>query len=146
MIKIITNIKMLKKKSIEVELDEAKSTIKKLRLMLLELDKKSPAPIALAAPQIGEQKRIIVFANKYSGTVMINPEIIKKSDDWMDSVECCFSLPVTLKVPVKMRRHKKIKVKYTDDAGKSNIMKFDHITCRAMQHELDHLDGKLITD
>lgn len=143
MIKLITNIKKLKKISYTVDIEKAKKTVMKLKLKLNELKDKA---IGLCAPQIGLYERVICFANNYSNLVLINPEIIKRSDDMVDSIEACLSLPKTLKDNFKLRRYKKIKVKYMDYSGNTKVMKFDHIYSRSIQHEIDHLNGILIID
>lgn len=105
--------------------------------------------IGIAAPQIGWDCRAIAWdvdADKtdHSKGFLVNPEITWKSERVVDSIEGCLSLPgVTIKVP----RHEAIRVVGYNAMGD----KFDEFTATGIlafciQHEVDHLDGKNITD
>lgn len=138
MIKIITNEKQLHKLSIECNYEDAKSIVMQLKSVL-----KRGGAIGLCAPQIGILKRVICFAD---GEVMINPIIIKRDSKETEYPEGCLSIPKTIKHNIKITRPKKIKVKFVDINNEINILKYDGLKARAIQHEVDHLDGVLITD
>jgi peptide deformylase len=96
--------------------------------------------LGLAANQIGATARIFVVRKrnkKYK--VFINPSIIRKSEP-VDSIEGCYSCPGE---QVTMKRHSNIVVKAMNIIGTLTLQGREAL---AFQHELDHLDGKLITD
>ena len=98
--------------------------------------------VGLAAAQVGINKRIFVADVGQGAEFFINPRIIKKSgSDVME--EGCLSIP-NVSVPVK--RAKKVWVKYVDAENREHERAFDNLLARVVQHELDHLDGKLIVD
>lgn len=99
--------------------------------------------LGIAAPQIGQSLRMCIV--KLSGRLlpMVNPEIISKSPDIEYAEEGCLSLPgVWLAVP----RSVSIVVKYLDGRGKEQERMLEKLDARVVQHEVDHLDGKLIVD
>lgn len=99
--------------------------------------------LGIAAPQIGQSLRMCIV--KLSGRLMplVNPEIISKSPDIEYAEEGCLSLPgVWLPVP----RSVSIVVKYLDGRGKEQERMLEKLDARVVQHEVDHLDGKLIVD
>ena len=116
--------------------------------------------VGLAAPQIGVSKRVLVLdveypssryvdektgkeATNYNPLVLVNPIIIQK-DGQIVSREGCLSFPNTV---FDVIRAKKITVRYQDLLGKErNMMAEDNLLCRCIQHEVDHLDGKLFVD
>lgn len=106
----------------------------------------------LAAPQIGENSRIIAVSfrkedndklKRVGDTVMINPQIISKSDKMMVSEEACLSLP---KLQGNVLRHETIKVTWQDLNGKKHAEKLTGYNAVIVQHEIDHLDGVLFID
>lgn len=107
--------------------------------------------IGLAAPQIGKNIRLFVVSEKLSPAyrrgrkkqIFINPEIIKISKKTETGEEGCLSLPGVF-LPIK--RAKSIKMKALDENGKKFSFKTKHLLARAIQHELEHLDGILIVD
>lgn len=113
------------------------------------LDTMYDAPgIGLAAPQIGELKRIVVMDLAKEGEepdpiVMINPEILKYSDDTVVSEEGCLSIP---EIYYEVERPADITVKYTDLEGKTVEKDATDRLAICIQHELDHLDGVLYID
>jgi peptide deformylase len=74
---------------------------------------------------------------------LINPQIIKRGADMETAEEGCLSLPETW---VQVPRSISIAVRYLDARGKEQERMLDHMPARIVQHELDHLDGKLIVD
>lgn len=99
--------------------------------------------VGLSGNQIGLLKRIIVVLHNNKPIVFINPEIINYSTEFVVDEEGCLSIPETL---VEKRRYKTITIKYRDLKGKPCIEKYSDLTARIIQHEIDHLDGILMTD
>ena len=116
--------------------------------------------VGLAAPQIGVSKRVLVLdvdypskryideqtkkeVASYNPMVLINPVLIQKEGQII-SKEGCLSFP---NVVIDVIRHKKIIVRYQDLLGKERkLAAEDDLLCRCIQHEIDHLDGKLFVD
>jgi len=100
----------------------------------------------LAAPQIGHMKRIILVNVQAKTVIMINPEIIETKGKLSWGNESCFSVTSTFTRPIRIKRWFKIKVTYTNEKGELIEQKFKNFDARLIQHEIDHLDGKLISD
>ena len=96
--------------------------------------------VGMAANMIGVTKRIIVFDNGGSYTVMLNPEIVKQSDPY-ETEESCLSL---LGGPRKTLRYQKIKVRYQTVDFQTRLKTFSGWTAQIIQHEIDHCGGILI--
>ena len=100
---------------------------------------------AIAAPQIGEHRRVI-FVRMSPGShpmPLINPQIIRASREVMELWDDCFSFPDLL---VRVRRHVEILVRYTDEYGAEHLITARDDLSELLQHEIDHLDGILATD
>ena len=105
--------------------------------------------VGLAAPQVGESLRIFVIdvsdpKGPVDPMVFINPKIIKKSGA-VNSYEGCLSFPQAY---TDVRRYANVMVKALDISGRPFIKeaKNGELLARAIQHEFDHLDGKLFID
>ena len=98
--------------------------------------------VGLAAPQVGILRRVVVIDIGEGPIVMINPEIVSEEGEVID-FEGCLSVPGK---SGKVKRPKKVKVKYTDIEGKENILEGEDLLARACCHEIDHLDGILYVD
>jgi len=114
----------------------------------------------LSANQIGVDKRMCVI-NIKEPMVLINPKIVKRSEEAVQYIESCLSLPKTMRKPKNTVRSISITVE-TDNLGtvefgpdeKDKIGTEGHnyfgdeglLECVVAQHEIDHLDGILITD
>jgi peptide deformylase len=98
--------------------------------------------IGLAAPQIGVSRRIITVDAGTGLLKMVNPCITAR-EGMATMEEGCLSVPGRL---VEIRRAEKISVTYLDGECRKKAQDFDGLTARAIQHEIDHLDGKLIID
>ena len=104
--------------------------------------------IGLAAVQIGILKRILVIDisnknEKKEPLSFINPVIKKISDETSIYEEGCLSIPDTF---IEIERPKTCEVEYIDLDGKMKILKCDGLLSTCLQHEINHLDGKLIID
>jgi len=100
---------------------------------------------AIAAPQIGEHRRIIFVRMSESAQPMplINPTILRASREMMELWDDCFSFPELM---VRVRRHLEITVRYTDEYGSQQTATLRDDLSELLQHEIDHLDGILATD
>lgn len=104
--------------------------------------------IGLAAPQVGVNDRVVVCYFNH-GTDhelivdMMNPEILEHSDKMITEEEGCLSLPGKFD---SVARYDALTVKYLDRKGKEHILKLTGLNARIVQHEVDHLDGKLYID
>lgn len=100
--------------------------------------------VGLAAPQVGEPIRLIVFdcvnitMNALDSGFLFNPEVIESSDECSIAEEGCLSFP---KIFVKVKRNLKIKVKYIDIAGRPMVRSYSGLAARVILHEIDHLNG-----
>ena len=102
--------------------------------------------IGLAAIQVGYQKRMFVMDCTRSQTgekVFINPEIVERSEETIRDNEGCLSSPGKTG---DVSRHIRIILKYQDENGKEERKTFYNLEARCIQHEMDHLDGKLCID
>jgi peptide deformylase len=103
--------------------------------------------IGLAAPQIAISQRITVIdvsfkKNPEEKIVLINPEIIEREGKQLEE-EGCLSLP---EIREKVSRAEWVKVKAQDVTGEWFEIEGTELLARAMQHEIDHLDGVLFID
>ncbi|HVN72586.1 MAG TPA: peptide deformylase [Desulfomonilia bacterium] len=103
--------------------------------------------VGLAAPQVGCSKRLILVdptAKKESGSllVMINPVIVEQEGSVGDS-EMCLSVP---EISVDVKRAEKILIKGLNLNGKEIQLEAEGFLARIFQHEIDHLNGKVILD
>lgn len=116
-----------------------------LRLLLKEMIKAMNINqgIGLAGPQVGELKNLFVIDAGRGPLIFINPEITERSEDETAMIEGCLSLPG---VELSVKRPKEIKIKYQDEYGKHKELSAKGLTAKVIQHEYDHLIGKLITD
>ena len=96
--------------------------------------------VGMAANMIGKPKRIIVFDNEGSYMTMLNPVILKATEQY-ETEEGCLSL---LGGPRKCKRYKKIKVQYQNMQLQTRIKTFTGWTAQIIQHEIDHCNGVLI--
>ncbi|GHV43611.1 peptide deformylase [Bacteroidia bacterium] len=110
--------------------------------------------VGLAAPQIGQDIRVLVidFAqiedekdpelSKFR-IAMINPEMLEMSEETSTEEEGCLSIPG---INENVTRSKRIKIKYLDVDFVEHTEEFSDYRARAIQHEYDHLEGKMFTD
>ena len=104
--------------------------------------------IGLAAVQVGILKRILVIdistkEEEKNPLCFINPIIKKISDETSVYEEGCLSIPDTF---IEIERPKICEVEYIDLDGKLKNIKCDGLLSTCLQHEINHLDGKLIID
>lgn len=101
--------------------------------------------VGLAAIQVGRPSRIIVISDpdRNKDLVFINPEIIKQSRETETLAEGCLSLP---NYENSIARPIRIILKATTEDGKKIKFKASHLLARIIGHEIDHLEGILISD
>lgn len=100
--------------------------------------------VGLAGPQVGVDKRLfIVSLNDGTRKVFVNPEIVETSVDTCPYEEGCLSIPG---VYHNVIRPSKVKVFAQDEKGHAFTLGASGLLARVIQHENDHLDGKLFID
>ena len=107
--------------------------------------------VGLAAPQIGVSKRVIVieFGDEYDEDipdqlfVLVNPEIIHKSDETVAGIEGCLSVPGLVG---EVERAQAVTVTGQSPDGKNIKIRAQGWLARIFQHEIDHVNGILYTD
>lgn len=99
--------------------------------------------VGLAATQVGSNLRICVIETEGTQYVLINPQVTAKSKIKFISEEGCLSFPGKF-FPIS--RSKDVQVRYINENGKSSKIKGRDLLAKALQHEIDHLDGILIID
>lgn len=105
--------------------------------------------IGLAAPQVGVLDRLIVLdcvkgdETPPDPVVMFNPEIIAASEDQNSYEEGCLSIPDQY---AEVTRPAEVRVRWLDRDGNVQERDMDGLWATCVQHEIDHLDGKLFID
>lgn len=99
--------------------------------------------VGLAAPQVGSSVRLCIVKDENKIYALINPQITAKSTKKIIMEEGCLSFPGTF---FPITRPENVKVRFLDEAGAEKKLKAGGLLGRAIQHEIDHLDGVLIID
>ena len=105
--------------------------------------------IGLAAPQIGLMSRMLVMdcvkdeGEKPRPMVLINPSVVWSGEERNVYEEGCLSIPDQF---ADVERPSEVEVEWTDLDGKQQREKFDGLWATCVQHEIDHLNGKLFID
>jgi peptide deformylase len=103
--------------------------------------------IGLAAPQVNVGLRFFVVdlmpGDKHAPIVLINPEILRVSEEWATREEGCLSLPNQY---ADVSRPAMVRVSYSDLDGKRSEIDAEGLMAACLQHEIDHLDGILFVD
>lgn len=104
--------------------------------------------IGLAAPQVGISKRVMVLDLRLEDqpearVALVNPSIVWESGDTDKQPEGCLSIPGLEEV---VERPWAVRVEGFDTAGNPMVLEADDLFSRALQHEIDHLDGVLFLD
>lgn len=124
---------------------EITEQIKELAKNMAETMYHAPG-VGLAAPQIGQSLRLVVIdvsENKDELLTLINPEIIQVSPEVELGEEGCLSLPGIYE---KVTRHSEVTVRFLDLDGQTQELNASGLLAICIQHELDHLDGKVFVD
>lgn len=123
------------------------ATIRKLADDMIETMHDAPG-IGLAAPQIGVLQRIIVLDctakdEAPAPMALINPEVTWASDDLNTHEEGCLSIPEQFE---EVSRPARVRANWLDLDGERREADFDGLWATCVQHEIDHLNGKLFID
>ena len=102
----------------------------------------SDSGLALAAPQIGVQKQIVVWDIDDDKRTIINPQIVESDGEWVYS-EGCLSIP---ELYVDIMRPNRVLVRGLDIDGNEIEFEVNELMGRMFQHEIDHLNGVLMFD
>jgi peptide deformylase len=108
---------------------------------MLETMRDAPG-IGLAANQVGVPLQVAIIELEDTITELINPQIVRASGEVVDW-EGCLSIPGFV---AEVTRHEKVTVKARDRHGKEFRVKGEDLFARALQHEIDHLNGILYID
>ena len=143
----------LRKKSTKVSIidSEVKDTISRMVDNSLEWESKHPHELsaALAAPQLGINRRIIIVRDDLDNkdnnhfTALINPEVIKTEGKIVKDYEGCLSVP---EIYGLVPRPEKAKIKAILEDGREVRLKVSDFLARTILHEIDHLNGVLFID
>lgn len=126
-----------------VEVTEFDSDLIQLGRCLL-FTMKSEKGIGLAAPQIGVLKNVIaIWIDEKIPIVLVNPKLIDSSEELLKFNEGCLSVPGYFE---DRERPKKIVVKFNDVNGGEHQVEFFDLYAFCIQHEIDHLNGKVFID
>jgi peptide deformylase len=122
-------------------------SIRRLMADMLETMYQAPG-IGLAAPQVGEPKRVIVVdcakaEEKPQPYKMANPEILWRSEELLVNNEGCLSLPEHY---ADVARPAEVKVRYIDEQNEIRELHAKGLLATCVQHEIDHLEGTLFVD
>ena len=125
---------------------EITTEVRRLAEDMLETMYEAPG-IGLAAPQVGVTKRLIVMDCIKEGEpepmALVNPEIIWSSEDLTVYEEGCLSIPDQY---AEVKRLAEVQVRWTDLEGAVQERHFTGLWATCVQHEIDHLDGRLFID
>lgn len=108
--------------------------------------------VGLAAPQVNQSLRVIVVEYPEDDSkedapkklfVMVNPEIVKRSEETILGIEGCLSVP---DIVGEVERSEKVEVRGLNRYGKKMKVRAKGWLARVFQHEIDHLDGVLFVD
>jgi peptide deformylase len=136
---------LLRKPSLPVERVDDK--LRRLMDDMLETMYDAPG-VGLAAVQVGVPRRLIVLDvsgedEEKHPIFLVNPEIVALGEELRLHEEGCLSIP---DVRIEIERPSEVTVRYTDRDGKARELIATDLLATAVQHEIDHLDGKLIID
>lgn len=99
--------------------------------------------VGIAAPQVGINWKVAIALINKQPLVLINPQIVDRSKEVISIEEGCLSCPTVTATPP---RSKQIEIEWYNVKGVKKQSRFDGINAIIIQHELDHLEGRLITD
>lgn len=107
---------------------------------------RAAAGAGLAAPQLGVAQRVVLVdlsagADPAAELVLVNPEILKRRGHTFKE-EGCLSFPGLF---VRVRRPQQVWIRASDAAGRPRMVAADGLLARALCHEIDHLDGRLLS-
>jgi peptide deformylase len=98
--------------------------------------------VGLAATQVAEDLRVSVISWKENRLILVNPRIVQTEGDQLGD-EGCLSFPGIFE---KVHRPQRVRVEAQDSEGKPFSIEAEGFLARALCHEIDHLDGRLMID
>lgn len=125
--------------SAEVDLDEAIEIVQKLRDVIVKVGREGRKALGMAAPQIGINKRVFVADD----AAYINPRIVAIGGKPRLLREGCYSVPDNHSYSIM--RQAFVKLEWRDEYGNYLHGMFHGKQAQVIQHEFDHLEGKLIS-
>jgi peptide deformylase len=131
-------------KTVASPVEKVDDNIRRLAHDMAETMYEAPG-IGLAATQVDVHKRLIVIdasETRDQLLVLINPEILERSGSQVCE-EGCLSVPG---IYDKVERSERVVVRYLDTAGKSQTVAADGLLAVCLQHEIEHLDGKIFVE
>ncbi|MDP2089973.1 MAG: peptide deformylase [Candidatus Gracilibacteria bacterium] len=152
MFKIETGVDnpILRKIADRVTDKDFKEAVKLGKKMIKYIKDPENGGVGLAAPQIGVSWKLVVVSmlkdredENFKTIMLINPEIIEHGTETQLEVEGCLSVPG---VKGKVERYNMIKLTYQDDKNNQKTLILHGLQARIIQHELDHINGKLFVD
>ena len=141
--RIVTNPDILNKVCEPVDYKTSRQIANKMIMFLLSHKNIGNNSIGLACNQLGLDGRVLLIKQGNKWTRIINPVILNRSDETIISEEKCLSIK---KKSVKVERHTSIKIYQDVKELVEQVMEFSGLAAIVIQHEIDHLNGILITD
>jgi peptide deformylase len=100
--------------------------------------------LGLAAVQVGVPVRMIAVSQSVCPfAIMVNPVIVRRSQEMVASREGCFSIDFG-KTKFGTKRHREVAIEFKDRADQQHSIVLRGLSAFVIQHEIDHLDGKLV--
>jgi peptide deformylase len=124
------------------EVEQITEVHRRLAEDMVETMREAPG-VGLAAPQVGVLERIFVWEVDDEFGVVINPQIVSRSEDLVEEEEGCLSLPG---IAFDVVRAAQVRVEGLDLQGNELALEGEDLLARVCQHEIDHLDGVLFID
>jgi peptide deformylase len=119
--------------------DDLRRLVERMSILMKEAN-----GVGLAATQVGVVRRLFVFSPEEDEVaVLVNPLIVRRGDEVESEEEGCLSIQG---VTVPVERATSVRIEGKDERGNDVGFDFEGTPARIVQHELDHLDGKLIVD
>ena len=118
-------------------LDVKKPILQKLIKDMLETMEQNNG-VGLAAPQIGQSLRLCVIRVEEITYILVNPRVTYSSRKKETDIEGCLSFPEKF---IAIQRPEQVRVKALNELGMEVTLKAKGLLARALQHEIDHLDG-----
>ena len=144
--KIITNTDMLRRRCESMSYKHSLWIARKMKLFLLSNKNIANKTIGLACNQLGLDGRVIIIKKNNKWIHLINPIITKKSNDMITTKEECLSVPGK---SISVERHRSIQITHNlPSTGIDDLWYYYPSAAESIviQHEIDHLDGIIITD
>ena len=141
--RIVTNPERLSKVCEPVDYKTSRQIANKMIMFLLSHKNIGNNSIGLACNQLGLDGRILLIKQGNRWERIINPVILNRSDETIISEEKCLSIK---KKSVKVERYTSIKIYQDVKELEEQVMEFSGLDAIVIQHEIDHLNGILITD